>query len=132
MKIIPLLTAVLAAAWISPALAHDPAVAQDAAQLKRGQMLFLQCRICHNIKAGEPNKLGPNLSGIIGKKSGLRPGFAYSPAMKASALRWDTATLDRFLTSPAKLLPGNRMAFGGIAKPADRAAVIAFIGVASK
>lgn len=126
MKITPLLIALVATAWISPARADDDP------QLKRGEMLFMQCRICHSIKAGEPNRMGPNLSGIFGAKSAMRAGYNYSPAMKASGLTWDTATLDRYLTSPAKTVPGTRMGFGGIAAPADRAAVIAYLRAADK
>lgn len=123
---LPLLAALIGAAALSPA------AAQDDAMVKRGQLLFLQCRTCHSIKAGEPDKVGPNLAGVIGRKSASRPGYAYSAAMKAAGLTWDAATLDRYLTAPAKLVPGNKMGFGGIATPADRAAVIAYIDSASK
>ena len=106
-----------------------PALAQTApdAQAKRGQALVLQCRICHTLAAGEPHRAGPNLHGIVGARAASRAGFTYSAAMKASGLVWDAATLDSYLTAPAKALPGTRMAFGGIAAPADRAAIIAYL-----
>lgn len=89
---------------------------------------FAQCAICHNDAAGAPNKMGPNLFGIVGTKAGEHAaGFSYSPAMKSSGLLWDRATLDRYLEYPAKLVPGTRMAFAGQKDPAKRKAIIDYL-----
>lgn len=112
-------------------LLAGPVMAQDAEDpvAKRGRILAMQCKACHNFKAGEPNKIGPNLHGIMGAKAATRAGFAgYSEALKASKLVWDVATLDKYLAGPAKLVPGTKMVFAGIAKPEDRAAVVAWVG----
>jgi cytochrome c2 len=45
-----------------------------------------QCAICHTIEKGEPNRFGPNLSGIVGKKAAAVPGFDYSRAFKSTAI----------------------------------------------
>ncbi len=103
------------------------AVAAQAAPNPRGRLLFLRCASCHDISAGASPKIGPNLKGVFGRPAGSLPGYAYSPAMKAQTFRWDDATLDRWLTKPTDLVPGTAMAFGGIAVPADRAALIAYL-----
>lgn len=135
-----LLGAVLAGAGssgaglIGTAQAQAPASAQASAaapapdaDFKRGRLLYIQCRACHELKEGEPNKVGPNLHGMIGRKSALAEGFAYSPALKGANLTWDRATLDRWIEKPSALVPGNAMAFAGIANPKDRAALITYI-----
>jgi cytochrome c len=110
-------------------LAPVAASAQDA---KRGQLLFLQCRACHNLKAGEPHKVGPNLNGFLAKPAASMDGFKYSKPLAASKLKWDDATLDRWLEAPAKLVPGTTMAFAGVRKPDDRAAIVAYLKQATK
>lgn len=116
---------ILSAALATQALATD-APATDA-QLKRGKLLFTQCQACHQVKPGAPSLLGPNLSGIMGRKAASAPGFRYSPALKKSNLVWNAATLDKWLARPAALVPGNTMAYPGLPKAEDRAAVIAWL-----
>lgn len=99
----------------------------DAAAALRGQRLFLRCASCHSISDGGPARIGPSLKDVIGRKAGSLPGYTYSPAMKSSTLVWDEATLDRWLTDPAALVPGTAMAFAGLPKAEDRAALIAYL-----
>ena len=113
-------TALLAALAIA-----GPAAAQ-AGDAAKGKVTFARCGICHSMTAGE-NKLGPSLAGVIGRKSGTLPGFAYSPAMKAKAIVWDAKSLDTYLTKPATMVPGTKMIFAGLPNPADRANVIAYL-----
>jgi cytochrome c len=94
---------------------------------KRGELLFLQCRACHSLTAETEGKIGPPLRGVIGRKAAAVPGFAYSKALAASGLAWDDATLDRWITQPSALVPGTSMVFAGIAKPEDRAQLIAYL-----
>lgn len=117
----------LAVVLMSQALAADAAPTE--AQMKRGKVLFMQCQACHQLKAGAPSVLGPNLSGVIGRKAGTAPGYAYSAALKKANLSWDAATLDKWLLRPSALVPGNTMAFAGIPKAEDRAALIAWLTV---
>jgi len=109
------------------ALAADAAPTE--AQLKRGKLLFMQCRACHQLKADAPSVLGPNLSGLIGRKGAAAPGYNYSPALKNANLTWDVATLDKWLERPGALVPGNTMAFAGLPKAEDRAALIAWLAI---
>lgn len=96
-------------------------------QSQQGQTGWIQCRACHSLEAGAPHKLGPNLTGIIGQPAASRAGFNYSPALKASGLVWDRATLDRWIEKPSAVLKGHRMVFIGMPDAARRAALIDFI-----
>jgi cytochrome c len=116
-------------AWIALTLIAAPAIAQDG---KRGQLLFLQCRACHSLKAGEPNKVGPNLGGFLKRPGASATGFKYSSAFAAAKPVWNDANLDRWLTRPGAMVPGTTMAFAGVAKPADRAAIITYLKQAAK
>lgn len=107
-----------------PVQAQAPPPGSSAA---RGKVLFLRCSSCHAIAANAPAKIGPNLAAVIGRKGGTLPGYRYSQAMKAAGPVWNDATLDRWLAGPNKVVPGTSMAFVGLASPADRQAVIAYL-----
>jgi cytochrome c len=97
------------------------------AALGRGKLLFLRCASCHNISDQASPKIGPNLKGVVGRKAGGLPGYAYSTAMKGQSFVWDEAALDRWLTNPSDVVPGTAMAFAGLPNKADRDAVIAYL-----
>jgi cytochrome c len=103
----------------------------DSPEYKRGRLLYIQCRACHDLEAGGPRKVGPHLAGIVGRPSAAVSDFAYSGALESANLVWDAATLDRFLQRPSAVVPGNTMAFAGIANAADRAALITYLTVES-
>lgn len=119
--------AVLAACAAAPAGASDLDARLAAANLKRGQLLFMACKACHDLEAGLPHKVGPNLHGVIGRKAGTVEGFRYSEVLVTSGIVWSPATLDEFLAQPGARVPGNGMAFAGIANDADRASLIAWL-----
>jgi len=106
---------------------HDINALLASADPAKGQIVYLQCRACHTLEAAGPNKVGPNLHGVMGRKAGLAPGFSYSEAMTGSAVTWSAESLDKFLLRPSDFVPGTRMVFVGLRKPEDRANVIAYI-----
>lgn len=98
-----------------------------AASETRGQLLFLQCKACHDLNPALPHKVGPNLNGVIGRQAGTVEGFRFSEPMRSSGLTWDLATLDAFLRQPGAVVPGSGMAFAGIANDADRASLLRYL-----
>ena len=90
----------------------------------RGAALYEQrCTGCHSLDA---NRVGPSHRGVVGRKAGSVAGFAYSPAVKAADLVWTEDNLDRWLTDPQAVIPGQRMNVR-IGDAAVRAAIIAFL-----
>ncbi len=67
---------------------------------EKGRAIFARCAVCHKVDAAVPGGIGPNLSGVYGRPAARVEGYTYSPALKASRLKWDGATLSRFLAAP--------------------------------
>jgi cytochrome c len=112
---------VLALAAFGVLVAAPAFAAGDAA---KGAVIYkTKCMMCHMPDA---NKIGPKSAGVVGRKAGSLADFNYSPALKASGLTWDDATLDKWLTGPSALVPGTKMAFK-LDAPQDRADVIAYL-----
>jgi cytochrome c len=102
--------------------------AAAAGDSKMGQQLFNEnCAVCHSFARGEPNKIGPNLFGVVGKASGAVPGYMYSPAMTNAKLTWDQKNLNEYLAGPQKKVPGTKMGFPGFSDPSEQADVIAYL-----
>ena len=129
--------ALIALAWAALAAPTDAAPQAvgspqaESPQFKRGRLLYLQCRACHELKPSGAALVGPHLAGIVGRKAAGVAGFPYSAALSTQSFSWDRERLDRWLASPGKMLPGNTMAFAGIASAEDRAALIAYLEVAT-
>jgi nitrite reductase (NO-forming) len=92
-----------------------------------GRQVYKKCQACHSLEPGK-NGVGPSLAGIIGKKAASVDNYNYSPAMKASNLTWDVATLNKYLLDPQKTMPGNKMPFPGLKTETERNALIAYLG----
>ena len=116
-----------AAGLLGLGVAALPSAAAPAGDPVKGKAVFARCAACHKIAPAAPGGIGPNLAGVHGRTAGRQPGFAYSPAMKGSRLRWDDATLSRFLAAPNKVVPGTRMMAPPVANPQHRANLIAYL-----
>jgi len=128
-----------AAPATAEAPAAAPAVAADNTDTLKGEKLasftgdaaqgatdFLTCKTCHAIEEGV-NKIGPSLHNIVGRKAGTVAGFSYTPANANSGITWTPDKLFQFLEGPQRIMPGNKMAYAGMADPQKRANVIAYL-----
>ena len=87
------------------------ALAQDAAA---GENSFKKCMACHSIGEGAKNKVGPELNGLDGRKSGTAEGYSYSDANKNSGITWGKDVFLEYIKDPKAKIPGTKMVFAGI------------------
>ena len=98
-----------------PAAAEEPLPELLAsADVARGEASAKKCVACHTFDKGEPNRVGPNLWGIVGRAKASVAGFNYSAAMKAKKGNWTIDDLDVYLHNPKAMVPGTNMTFAGI------------------
>ncbi|WP_375459338.1 c-type cytochrome [uncultured Enterovirga sp.] len=100
------------------------AQAQDAAA---GEKVFSQCRACHQIGPTAKNAVGPAQNGLLGRKAGTYPGYAYSNANKNSGLTWDEATFREYIRAPQAKIPGTKMVYPGLKNEQQITDLIAFL-----
>ena len=113
------------------AIASASTSAQDTKN-RKGAILYLQCKACHSLAAGEPHKAGPNLYQFLARKPATAPDYAYTDAFKKSGLEWNDKTLSDWIEAPHKLVPGTKMLFGGVTDAGQRDALIAYLREATK
>ncbi|MBZ8133794.1 cytochrome c family protein [Afifella sp. IM 167] len=95
-----------------------------------GQKLTSQCKACHTFEQGGPNRIGPNLWGVVGRPVASHEGFSYTDAMKQYGEKignWSYAHLSTYLADPRGQVPGTKMIFQGIKKEEDRAKLLAYL-----
>jgi cytochrome c len=114
----PAQVAARVAALPAPYSAGDP---------EHGHIVFARCQICHSAVPGGQDMIGPNLSAVIGRKAGSKPGFVYSDGLKAAGFVWTPQRLDTWLTNPRAMIAGTKMSFAGLSDAKDRADVIAYL-----
>jgi cytochrome c len=98
-----------------------------SADAGRGENAAKKCSACHTFGKGEPNRVGPNLWGVVGRQKASEAGFNYSAAMKAQKGNWTPEDLDTYLLNPKAMVPGTNMTFAGIQRGGERADVIAYL-----
>ena len=92
-----------------------------------GAKVFKKCLTCHSIGKGDPNKIGPNIFGVLNRKAGSISGYKYSKAMVAFGKSWSVEEMDGFLTKPRDWVKNTKMSFIGLKNAKDRAAVILYL-----
>lgn len=103
--------------------AGDPS-ANAVQRTHRGEQIYTRCLACHALAY---DRVGPRHCGLIGRRAGSVPGFDYSAAMKKSGIIWNEATLNRFLASPLKMVPGSTMTYDGVPNAGERADLIVYL-----
>src|ERR1700732_3089677 len=109
---------------IASSAAASSALAQDAAA---GKTAFNKCMACHAIGEGAQNKVGPQLNGLDGRKSGTAPDYSYSNANKDSGITWNEAQFKEYIKEPKTKIPGTKMSFAGIKNEKEAGDLWAFI-----
>jgi cytochrome c len=97
------------------------------ASVEKGQATAKQCQACHTFEKGGPNRVGPNLWGIVNRARASEAGFNYSAAMKAKGGNWSFDELNKFLANPRSYVPGTAMTFAGLSRAEQRADVIDYL-----
>ena len=92
-----------------------------------GAKVFKKCAACHSIAEGGKNKIGPALWGVLGRQAGSLPDYKYSKAMATHGKKWSFEEMNGFLIKPKDWIKGTKMAFAGLKKAEDRAAVILYM-----
>ena len=95
----------------------------------QGKDLFdKRCGGCHAL---DRDKEGPRLRGVYGRTSGTVASFEYSEAIRKARIVWTEETLEKWLTDPESLVPGNDMAFH-VEKAEERRAIIEYLKASGK
>jgi cytochrome c len=118
--------AAAAAATVGLSLALAPAA--WATNSGDGASVFkTQCSVCHSASAKAAAGVGPRLYGVVDRKAGSVPGFAYSPAMKKSGITWTPAELRLYVAHPGQVVKGNRMPYQGLHNPGQVDALVEYL-----
>ncbi len=99
----------------------------EVASHENGKIVAKKCMSCHSFEKNQPNKIGPNLFAIFGKRKASVPKYKYSASLISKGGIWNEESLFNFLQNPRKYIPGTKMVFPGISKQQDLANLIAFI-----
>ncbi|WP_160109389.1 c-type cytochrome [Pseudomonas izuensis] len=105
------------------------AVAADCAPVQsRGAEVFAnECGVCHSVSKSAVGMMGPNLAGVVGRRSGSLEGFNYSQAMRSKNIDWQAENIEQLITQPQAYVPGTYMPYMGLASADDRQAVVCYL-----
>jgi cytochrome c len=131
--VLAVLAVLVAGLAMSTATAWAQAGGAQAGDATKGERVFaLQCKACHTLERGGSSVTGPNLYGLMARKSGTAPGYGFSEAMRRFAIEWNDQTLANYLRDPKGDMPGTKMVFAGIKRPDQLADVVAYLKQATQ
>jgi cytochrome c len=112
----------------APAAAKPDPVDMSKADATHGEQVAKVCLQCHTFEKGGPNKIGPNLFGVLEENIASAPGYTFSSALLADKdKKWDPDELNVWLWKPQEFAKGTKMTFAGLPKAPDRADVIKYL-----
>lgn len=118
------------------ALQLPPAAAAELTEqeMKRGRILFLQCRACHSLTPNDnEGKIGPSLAGVYDRIAGSADFYdSYSSALRDAAHAWNPDTMSQWLQGPAAMVPGTSMVFAGVADESQRDLLVRYLEVITR
>jgi len=107
-----------------PPAGQRPAPTVLDGNAERGAEIYEnRCTGCHSLDA---NRVGPAHRGVVGRRVGTGRGFEYSDALRGATFVWTEALIQRWLTNPEALIPGQQMGFR-LGDAQERADVAAFL-----
>lgn len=98
-----------------------------SASVEKGANSAKKCLACHSFEKNGPNKVGPNLFGVLDRDKASHGGFNYSAAMKSKGGKWTFDDLNQFLANPKAFVAGTSMSFAGLPRDTERADVIDYL-----
>jgi cytochrome c len=101
------------------------------ADMSKGETISNKCKTCHTIVKDGPNKIGPDLWGVVGRPVATHGGFNYSDSLKKIGGDWTFEKIEHFITKPRDFAPGTKMTFPGLPNVQDRADIIAYLNTQS-
>jgi cytochrome c len=105
----------------------------QTASVEKGAAAAKVCQACHTFDKDGPNRVGPNLYGVVGDKKGEgRNGFNFSAGMKAKGGTWTIDDLNQFIANPKGFVPGTAMGFAGVSRDTQRADILAYLNSLSE
>jgi cytochrome c len=98
-----------------------------SSDVAKGEQSAKKCAACHTFNKGGPNRVGPNLWGVVERPKGTEGGFNYSAALKGKGGNWSYDDLNKFLANPKGFVQGTNMQFAGINRASERADLINYL-----
>lgn len=99
----------------------------------RGAEVYRACIACHTLSPDQGNRAGPSLHRIFGRRIASLPGYNFSDALKKLDIVWTPETVSKlFEVGPMEYTPGTKMPEQKIGRAEDRAALVEFLGKATK
>lgn len=107
---------------------YDLGLLLASADASTGERVYkAQCATCHSIEQGGANGTGPNLYNAIGGEKQHLASFNYSGALNTTDGDWTWENMDAWLENPSRYARGTSMAFAGLRRDDQRAAVLLYL-----